>query len=135
MFSIPTEADWRSEPWSLDAEAAYKDLAGKSLDDAVQLFRENSLYYQEDIMFMPFACFSFYTNAYITYLRSEQAKGDSDGASCFLGLIDVRSTDIANTDSSFIHLIINTLRHLAEKQDWYDADESIYGSFNVNHEN
>lgn len=129
MLEIPTESDWRSEPWCLDAEHAYKKLAGKSRKETVELFHENSLAYQEDIMFMPFACFPFYANAYIDYLRSDLAKDDSDGASCFFGLIDVRIQDISKTENGFPESVIETLKHLGENQNWYDAEESIYGSF------
>ena len=84
MDRIPTEADWRSEPWCLDAEQAYRNLAGKSLEETIELFTDNSLIYQEDVMFMPAACFAFYASAYMEYLWSGAAKDDSDGANCFL---------------------------------------------------
>jgi len=129
MLPLPTESDWRSEPWCLDAKCAYKNLSGKSHKQAVHLFRENALYYQENIMFMPFACFPFYANAYVEYLRSEFAMGDSDAANCFFGLIDVRMDDISNAGRPFIRKIIETLTYLSNNQRQYDADESIYGSF------
>ena len=81
-------------------------------------------------MFMPLACLSFYARAYVDYLTSEEAKGDSDGAHCFLGLIEIRMEDVANSGREFALLIIETLDQLGKTQVWYDADESIYGSFN-----
>lgn len=56
---IPTEADWRSEPWDLDVPHAYQHFVGKSHEQAVALFQENALLNQEDVMFMPRACFMF----------------------------------------------------------------------------
>ena len=67
---IPTEADWRSEPWDLDIPHAYQHFAGKSHEQAVELFQENAIYYQEDVMFMPRKCFPFYLRAYMEYLLS-----------------------------------------------------------------
>lgn len=126
--SIPTEADWRSEPWALDTEYAYGNFAGKSFEDAIQLFKQNAIHYQEDVMWMPRICFRFYAHAYIAYLMSDDSKEDSDGASCFFGLAEFRADDIrAGQDltSSFE----DCLAILAQRQDFYDADVDIYGSF------
>ena len=41
-------------------------------------------------MFMPLACFRYYIHAYLDYLLSDKSEGDSDGASCFFGLIEFR---------------------------------------------
>lgn len=126
--SVPSEADWRSEPWDLDIPYAYKHFAGKSFDDAVKLFEENSLRYQEDVMFMPRACFPFYARAYMAYLKSDSSKEDSDGAGCFFGLAEVRAEEI-KSDPSLLSDFAHCLDHLAERQDFYKADVDIYGSF------
>lgn len=126
--TIPTEADWRSEPWDLDVACAYEHFAGKSLDEAVRLFKDNALYYQEDVMFMPRACFPFYAKAYIDYLLSDDSQGDSDGASCFFALVEVRSGEI-RSDRSLAAMVAQALHHLATRQQWYDADMPLYGDF------
>ena len=59
-MSIPTEADWRSERWDLDVAHAYGHFFGKSIAEALDLFAEDALTYQEDILFMPFLCFRYY---------------------------------------------------------------------------
>jgi hypothetical protein len=125
---IPTEADWRSEPWGLDTHCAYRNFAGKSHAQAVELFKENAICYQEDVMFMPRACFPFYARAYIDYLLSADSQGDSDGASCFFGLVESRAADI-RPDASLLSAVEELLRHLATRQEWYDADIEIYRSF------
>ena len=126
--NVPSETDWRSEPWDLDIPYAYEHFAGKSFEEAVKLFEENSLCYQEDIMFMPRACFPFYARAYMAYLRSGASNGDSDGASCFFGLAEVRVEDI-RSDLSLLADFTHCLDHLAKRQDFYEADVDIYGSF------
>lgn len=125
---VPTEADWRSEPWDLDIPHAYKHFAGRTFEQAVGLFKEHALYYQEDVMFMPRACFPFYARAYMAYLMSVDSRGDADGASCFFGLAKCRAQDI-NKDEALVHAFIDCLEHLAQRQEFYDADVSIYGSF------
>lgn len=133
-MNIPTETDWRSEPWDLDIPYAYKHFFGKDLQEAFDLFVENSIYYQEDIMFMPLPCFRYYVLAYSNYLLSEQSKGDSDGASCFFGLVECRKDDIRSSSEQLVAQIIMTLKNLRENQEWYDADEDIYGTFKARSE-
>ena len=128
-MDIPTETDWRSEPWNLDIPYAYRHFSTKSLEEAFDLFVDKSLYYQEDIMFMPLPCFRFYVMAYANYLLSDQSKDDSDGASCFFGLVESRRDDIRSSSEQLIAHIIRTLENLRENQEWFDADENIYGSF------
>lgn len=129
MENIPSEADWRSEPWTLDTRYAYAHFAGKSNDEAQRLFEENSLYYQEDLMFMPLACFRYYLNAYMLYLLSDASQGDSDGASCFFGLVDLRHQDIMTCDEPTRARVMAVLDRLACSQEWFDASEAIYGNF------
>lgn len=129
MSEIPTERDWRSEPWSLDISYAYKHFAGKSIDEVVTLFEEHPIYYQEDIVFMPVACFRYYLNAYMRYLLSDASRGDSDGASCFIAIIDSRHGDLNSCDSNTRSQVSAVLDRLANSQEWYEADEDIYGDF------
>lgn len=129
LGNVPTECDWRSEPWDdIDIPQAYKHFAGKSFEEAIELFEQNSLTSQEDVMFMPRACFPFYARAYMAYLMSDDSRGDSDGASCFFGLAKVRAHDI-RTDKALASSFEHCLNHLAQRQDFYNADVSIYGRF------
>ena len=127
--NIPSESDWRSEPWCIDTPDAYKHFQGKSRKDAVELFVENALCYQEDIMFMPEVCFRYYIHSYIDYLCSEQSVGCSDAASCFFGIVEVRKDDIVRADSDLWKRILDMLKRLASHQSWYAADTKIYGNF------
>ncbi len=99
------------------------------MEEAFELFVENSLYYQEDIVFMPLACFRYYVLAYANYLHSEKSQGDSDGASCFFGVVRCRSADIRSSSAELRAVILKTLGRLREHQEWYEADEAIYGNF------
>jgi len=128
-MNIPTEADWRSEPWDLDSAYAYDHFFGKDLEEAFDVFVNNVLYYQEDLMFMPLSCFSYYVMAYSDYLLSEASKDDSDGANGFFGLVEIRNNDISQSGDAVIKQIRKTLTRLRDNQFWYDADEEIYGCF------
>ena len=54
---------------SLDERSACEHFLGKSLDEADALFRENWLYYQEDLMFMGISAFRFYVQAAIRFIQ------------------------------------------------------------------
>lgn len=71
---------------SLDERSACDHFFGKTLDQAEALFRENSLYYQENLMWMGPKAFSFYVDAVIRYVQSEAASSDTD---IFLSLINI----------------------------------------------
>ena len=107
----------------------YKDFYGKGLSEAFEMFVENALNYQEDIMFMPLPCFQYYVHAYIDYLLSEKSKGDSDGASCFFGVVEIREADIRASSDELRLRISDLLRHIGKKQDWYAALPEVYGDF------
>jgi len=62
-MDIPTEDDWRSEPWDLDVEYAYSNFHGKTMAEAIQLFEENALRHEEDVLFMPSRVFGYYLRA------------------------------------------------------------------------
>jgi len=128
-MKIPSESDWVHHPDDLDAAWAKGNFLGKTRQEAIAMFAENALLYQEDVMFMPAACFDFYVHAYIDYLMSDQSKGDSDGASCFFGVVEMRKEDILCGLPTLRARVATLLRRLGERQTWYDAKPSIYGSF------
>jgi hypothetical protein len=127
--TIPTLEDWHSEPWDLDIPYAFKHFNGKTIEESVALFEDNALCYQEDLMFMPSRVFGYYLRAYLAYLLSQASANDSDGASCFIGLIEhklqCKPVDIQPLWSE----IRPVLERLATNQPFYDANPEIYGSF------
>ena len=76
-MDIPTREDINVYG-SLDEQAACDHFFGENLKEAEDLFRENSQFYQEDLMWMGPRAFRYYVNAAINYLQSESAGGDSD---------------------------------------------------------
>jgi hypothetical protein len=128
---VPTEADWRSEPWGIDTPWAYRHFFGKSSAEAFDLFVENALFYQEDIMFMPLACFNYYVHAYMDYLLSDKSAGDADGASCFFGIVEVRCHDICAGGESLRRRVREVLDRLRNGERWYDAQPEIDGQFSA----
>ncbi|WP_422929298.1 hypothetical protein [Singulisphaera sp. PoT] len=128
-MNIPTEDDWRSEPWHEDLAWAYKHFRGKTLDEAVMLFEENSLLYQDAVMYMPRRVFGYYLGAYLRYLLSDAARGDSDGASGFITLIHHKAGHQREDLVPVWNEVEPVLRRLAEHQDDFGAEWAIYGCF------
>ena len=89
IMQIPTAQD--INPFDdLDGRAACKNFLGKSLEDAEAFFRENSLHYQEDLMWMGPTAFRYYVLAVIRYVRSEAAMNASDIFSCLVSILEFR---------------------------------------------
>ena len=94
-MNLPTAKEM--DPYdSLDGQRACKNFLGKNLDEAEALFRENSLHYQEDLMWMGPIAFRYYVAAAISYIQSEAAVGDSDFINCFVGLLEFRQQYLPN---------------------------------------
>ncbi|HET6423072.1 MAG TPA: hypothetical protein VFG20_05275 [Planctomycetaceae bacterium] len=75
---------------SLDERVACRNFLGKTLNDAEALFRDNALFFSEDLMWMGPVAFGFYVPAYISYLESDAANHDADAVNCFLGVLQYR---------------------------------------------
>lgn len=128
-LTVPTLEDWHSEPWDLDIPYAFKHFNGKTVEEAVRLFEENALCHQEDLMFMPSRVFGYYLRAYLAYLLSSASASDSDGASCFIGLIEHKLQWKPADIRPLWPEIRPVLERLAAHQPFFDADPEIYGSF------
>lgn len=108
---------------------AFEKFHGKTITEAVQLFEENSLYYQEDVMFMPSRVFGNYLFAYATYLLFDAAAGDLDGANCFIALIDFKAQMQPAEIVPVWDEVSQILDRLASSQGFYGASPALYGSW------
>jgi hypothetical protein len=86
-MTLPTRQDINLHD-SLDERHACEIFLGKSLEEAEALFRENALFYHEDLMWMGPVAFRFYVGAAIRYIQSEAAAGDSDAVNSFVGVLE-----------------------------------------------
>jgi hypothetical protein len=128
---IPTSADWGDiNHDDLDADWAYKEFLGKSFDEAVTMFQENALYYQEDLQSMPTSAFNFYAPALVKYITSPQAAGDSGGASSFLHMVSwMLKTQRHIISVETEKLLLSAAEQVSKNQAFYQADICIYGEF------
>ena len=126
-MNLPSEREICPVPEDLDGQCAVRNFLGKSIEEAEALFRENSLHYQEDLMWMGPVAFRFYFPATERYVRSEHSRGDSDIINCLAGLLQFKlewSPDdmrpIAGTLATFCD-------YVAAAYDRFDVIEDIYG--------
>lgn len=130
-MKIPNKHEWGIvEKDNLDAEWAFKQFAGKSLNDAEEMFRENALYYQEDLISMPSIAFNCYAPVFAKYILSDYAESDSDGASSFLYMIiELLEANRSLAEPKTVKLLMDAAKLVTNKQGYYDADIDIYGEF------
>jgi hypothetical protein len=127
--TIPIESEWRSESWDIDVDSAFEHFGGKSKEEAMTLFQKDAARYQEDLLFTPAACFPYYLDACMTYLRSRAAEGDAEGAAGFISLITERAREYQDEVRDLWPEISPTLRHIAVNQEHFGADEETFGNF------
>jgi len=113
---------------SLDEQSACDHFLGKNLDEAEALFRQNSLYYQEDLMWMGPVAFRFYVEAAIRYIQSEAAANDSDRVSCFAGLLEFRLKYYeVNEFIPVAQRLASACAYVIEHWNRFDVSREIYG--------
>jgi hypothetical protein len=125
-MTLPTHHDINVDD-SLDARRACEHFLGKSLCGAEALFRENSLYYQEDLRFMGVSAFRFYVQAAVSYIESAAAAGDSDIINCFAGILEVRLEYDADELHPVAELLASTCGYILEHYDRFDLTPETYG--------
>jgi hypothetical protein len=130
-MGIPSQSDWgETDENDLEAKSSLESFLGKSFSDAEAMFRRNALYYQEELQSLPAIPFNFYAPALASYITSESAKGDSDGASSFLHMLiwilrSNRQVIAASTERT----LVQAANQVAQQQEFYAAPEDIYGKF------
>jgi len=111
----------------LDGRVACKNFLGKSLDEAEALFRHNSTYYQEGLMWMGPIAFRFYVPALIHYIQSAAATGDSDIINCFAGLIEFRLEHEAAELFPIAEQLASACEYIIQHYSRFDLNPEIYG--------
>ena len=67
---LPSERDFDPYVGDLDAQHAWKQFGGLTLEQARSKFLENPMFYQEDFMFMGGKAFAYYFPVIEDYLKS-----------------------------------------------------------------
>jgi len=108
---------------SLDERTAAKNFLGKSVEEAEQMFKDNSACYLEDLRFMGPVAFSFYLDAAIRYLHSEEAIHDNVMLIGLCQLVDQRLTYGLLPQESFSR-IQNVVEYVLDHYDRFKVREA-----------
>jgi hypothetical protein len=129
--ALPGKKEWGNPAENdLEAHYAYSNFLGKSLVEAVQMFQTNALHFQEDLGAMPAVPFNFYVMAFVTYIMSDSAHGDADGASAFLRMTHWQLKHRSDLiDRGVMSALLVACASVAQHQSFYAADPDIYGDF------
>ncbi|MDA1114820.1 MAG: hypothetical protein O3A95_11060, partial [Planctomycetota bacterium] len=129
-MSIPTREEINVYD-TLDERSACEHFLGKTLDEAEALFRENSLYYQDDLLWMGPVGFRYYVTAAIRYIRSDAATGDSDIVSCFAGLLESRLESEPDEIRPVAERLEFVCRYIIDQYHKFEVTPEIYGDICV----
>jgi len=110
---------------TLDERVACKHFLGKTVDEAFDLFMENALHYQEDLMFMGTVGFQFYVPALVRYIDLEV--GDADAVNCFVGLLEHRLSYDPQSVLGVASLLAPACRSILTRYEDYDVTAEAYG--------
>jgi len=125
---IPTFADISpTKGLSLDEKVAVEHFLGKSVEMAQALFKENSIYYAGDIMWMGTKAFAYYFPAFASYLVSEDARGDADALNSLVGLLTFRSENDPESINLASRVIDTCIDSCLAEYEKFSVDAKIYG--------
>ena len=123
-MSVPTEDEINVYD-SLDEIVAKDHFLNKSVDEGEALFREDSAYYQEDLMWMGPRAFAFYLQSAFNYLQSDASVDDDHFVSCIFDVISFRRQQ--EEFGLARDLVIELCTYVIEHYDKFAVDGDIYG--------
>ena len=136
----PTESDWREwpahmeRPLDLDEAGARRRFAGKSFDEALEVFRKFPvLGCAEDLGYMPPVPFRYYMLVFVQHVLSAAHAADKlespDAASGLLDIVERKLAGDRDTIAPIMNDLLAAVRFVAAHQELYDANPGIYGDF------
>lgn len=84
MKALPQEKDFDPHEGCLDAQCAWKNFGGLSVDDAYTKFCENPSCYQEDFMFMGWKAFVYYLPVIERFLKETEPEDEYDDCEAWI---------------------------------------------------
>lgn len=126
--SLPTREEINVHD-DLDGRVACKNFFGKTLEEAEGLFRENSLYYGEDLLWMGPVAFRFYVQAAIRFIRSDHGAFQSDFINGLRSTLSFRlEQEPLEELTPIAEQLAAICQYIVEYWAKFDADGQIYGN-------
>jgi hypothetical protein len=125
-MTIPVREDINVHD-SLDERSACEHFLGQTVEQAEALFRENSLVYQEDLMWMGPVAFRYYVHAAIRYIQSKEAIGDSGIINGLVALLEFRLEHEAAELVPVARELISICGYMIEHYERFNLTPEIFG--------
>jgi hypothetical protein len=130
-MSVPTEADWGNYEADLDQKYAHDLFVGRTNQEMLPHFQRNVIERTDELRWMPETPFRYYMIGFRDFLMAEEFDSGwtSDAASCFLDFTLQKLKKQPTHILPVMPELLPALRHVAQNQGLFDADQSIYGDF------
>lgn len=129
-MKFPNAEGWEGYERDLDVRGADRLLFGRSIDQVRKHFGgAQSISRADDLLFMPRAAVQYFVFAFAQFVISDNAQGEPDSASPFLGLLISREERDPGSVSQIYPRLLPSVEFVASNQELFDADYNIYGSF------
>lgn len=140
-----TNITWKSEDPKLsemkestqDREtlSSINALNGLSAEEIYHKIHNNPVMYAEDISLFRGNAFRYYLLYFVKYIQSSQSKNNAPSASSIMTLIEFKIRKDVDSIEPIKQELCNILTFIGERQNYYDADENIFGNFKIRSEN
>jgi hypothetical protein len=110
----------------LDGRVACEHFLGRSLEEAEALFRESSIYYQSDLMWMGAVAFRYYLPAVVQFVRSEAATDDSDFVAHFASTLAFRLEHEPQELQPVAEQLSELCRYIVEHWSRFESGSEFY---------
>jgi len=129
-MSVPGRTEWLGYEADLDSKWAHGLYFGKKTSEVLEHFEGGlGIERASELAFLPRKVFQYYVFAFVEYLRSPAAAGDSDAASPFLHLLLERERQDPGSVAEIYAELDPHVEFVAAHQEYFDADRDIYGDF------
>jgi hypothetical protein len=122
-------SEWTPAPGDLDEAWAWRTLNGLGRKGAIQMLIDSPSTLPEVLYYSKGSCLLYYFGVLLDYLLSEEAKANFAAAAGFMNLLNTRHLSPTLCVGTAGITLLEGARQIAARQDFYDADEDIFGSF------
>ncbi len=118
----------------VDVKHAWKTFGGKTVEDAYQSFKEAAFPQVENFRWIAPEAFVYYFPVVVRYVKSEDAKGDSDTISSLAGILESQLQENRQALSPVFGNIAALSEHIISHYADYDLNFDIYGDLRSRYE-
>jgi hypothetical protein len=118
----------------LDVKHAWKTFGGKTVEDAYRSFKEAAFPQVENFQWIAPEAFVYYFPVVLRYVRSEEAKGDSDTISSIAGILESQLHENRQALSAAFEDIAALSQYVISHYADYDLNYDIYGDVKSRYE-